>query len=221
MRSLASLACALVLALPARAHASPPAPAPAHDTIEVPQRTPEPPRGRRLYGAGVFGVSFGVFNIAYGIPVAILCPGHACSFGYAAVFFGAAFTTLGAPAIHYGKRRKRVWHAWHESPSAPLLDLRPPPAPRHVPWLIVGGVTTPLALATIGLAIPPIVDPVLDTPPGAYVVLGWGAASFTAGVTMLAIAAARARRDHPPRVALTPSGWATREGFGVALAGRF
>ncbi len=102
-----------------------------------------------------------------------------------------------------------------------MLDLRRPPARPHVPWLIVGGVTTPFALATIGLAIPPMVDPLLNTPPSAYVAMGWGAASLVAGVAMLSVGVARARRDAEPRVALAPTGWSTRESFGLGLAGRF
>lgn len=217
MRSLVCLTCAWALALPSLAHASPPTSAIGSE----PPHTPEPPRGRKLYGWGIFGVTFGIFNLGYGIPIAITGPGDAYSTGYIPITFGASFIALGAAGIHYGKRRKKVWKAWHEHPNAPLLDLRPPPAPAHVPWLIVGGVTTPLALATIGLSIPPMLDPVLNTPPGAYVVLAWGAASLTASIAMLAHGAAMARRHHEPRVALVPTGWTTREGFGVGLAGRF
>lgn len=218
MRSIASLACAFALALPALAHASSPD-AGSPDAGSRPQ--PEPPRGRKLYALGIFGVTFGIFNLGYGIPIAITGPGDAYSTGYIPIAFGASFIALGAAGIHYGKRRKRVWRAWHADPNAPLLDLRPPPARPHVPYLIVGGVITPLALATIGLAIPPMVDPRFNTPPSAYVVMGWGAASLVTGVTMLSVGAARGRRDAEPRVALAPTGWTTREGFGLGLAGRF
>jgi hypothetical protein len=170
-------------------------------------------------------VTFGIFNIGYGIPLAITGPGDAYFSGYIPIAFGASFIALGAVGIHYGKRRRAVWRACARCqafPDTPLLGLRRRAAqPPHVPWLIVGGITAPFAIATIGLSIPPLVDPILNTPPEAIGVACWGVASLAASVGMLALGASKVRRRHERRVALVPTAWTTREGFRVGLAGRF
>jgi hypothetical protein len=209
------------LCSPRPAFAAPPPAAKAEPEIR-----PEPPNGRGLYGAGIFGVAFGIFNIAYGIPLSITGPGDAYFSGYIPIGFGAAFITLGAVGIHYGKQRKKVWRAWKQDPTAPLLVHERRKIPAHVPWLIVGGVTLPLGLATIGTVIPEFTDPILNTPNFAYGVVTWGAVSAAAGIAMLTVGAAqakrhRARRGHETRVELTPTSWARRDGFGFGVAGRF
>jgi hypothetical protein len=188
-----------------------------------PQARPEPPRGRALYGAGIFGVTFGIFNIGYGIPLSITGPGDAYFSGYIPIAFGASFIALGAVGIHYGKRRRKTWRAWQEDPTAPppVYERRP----SHLAWLVVGGVTVPFGLATIGVMIPNFTDPVLNTPSFAYGVTAWGAASVVAGVAMLTVgsveARRRVRRGREARLELTPTSWARRDGFGFGVAGRF
>lgn len=232
--SLALGACVgILLATPLEARAAEPEPSPAStDSVGEPQTAPapaqarpEPPKGKALYGAGIFGVCFGIFNIGYGIPLSIAGPGDAYFSGYIPIAFGVSFIALGAAGIHHGKRRRKVWKTWAADPTAPPPTFGPKPP--HVPWLIVGGVTTPLALATIGLMIPEFTDPVLNPPQFAYWVMGWGGVSAAAGIAMLAIGGAkfhhaRSRdKDGAVYLQLSPTGWARRESFGFGVAGRF
>jgi hypothetical protein len=200
--------------LPSHALAGPPA-------AEV---QPEPPNGRGLYGAGIFGVTFGILNIGYGIPLSIDGPGDAFFSGYIPIGFGASFIALGAVGIHYGKQRRKIWKAWKQNPTAPLLVIERHPKPPHVPWLIVGGVTTPLGIATMAAMIPTFTDPILNTPTFAYWVVGWGAVSTAAGIAMLTAGVVqlhRAKHGDHAWLELTPTSWAHREGFGLGVAGRF
>jgi hypothetical protein len=211
-RVLPIVVCGLLLGHEARA-----APPPTSEPARTAQ--PEPPRGRGLYGAGIFGVTFGLINLGYGVPLSVLAPEP--FIGLIPSAFGASFIALGAVGIHAGKRRRKVWQAWHDDPFAPLLVLPRRQAAPHVPWLIVGGTLTPIGLATIGSMIPLYLDPVLNTPNFAIGVTAWGAVTTLTGVTLLSIGAAKARRRTEARIAWLPTSWVTREGLGVALAGRF
>jgi hypothetical protein len=215
--------CVVILGLsslmPLQAHAGAPKPS------ELPATSrPEPPKGRTLYGAGIFGVTFGIFNIGYGIPLTIEGPGDAFFSGAIPIAFGATFVALGAAGIHYGKRRKAVWAAWKRDPTAPpplFVRVRPP---KYTAWFVVGGTTMSFGLATMAMMIPPITDPVLNTPSFAPWVMSWGAVSTAAGIAMLSVGGVERRRARPrpePRVEVTPVPWARREGIGLALVGRF
>lgn len=191
---------------------------------EPAQPRPEPPKGNGLYGAGIFGVTFGILNIGYGIPLSITGPGDAYFSGTIPIVFGTAFIALGAVGIHYGRRRRAVWKAWDADPTAPPLVFERRTAPRHVPWLIVGGATVPLGLATIGVMIPELTDPILNTPTFAYWVTGWGGVTVVAGAAMLGVGVARylqTQRRATSRLELVPTGWARRGSAGFGVAGRF
>jgi hypothetical protein len=73
---------------------------------------PPPPKGNAMYGLGIASVTFGILNLGYGIPLAIICPGDACFSGYIGIGFGAAFIAAGAPAIYFGKWRREVYRRW-------------------------------------------------------------------------------------------------------------
>jgi hypothetical protein len=192
------------------------------ETAERPVQ-PEPPRGRKLYAAGIFGVAFGIFNIGYGIPLSITGPGDAYFSGAIPIAFGASFIALGAVGIHVGKRRRAAWQAWTDDPTTPaqVRETTRHRAPPHVPWLVVGGITTPVGLATVGLMIPILADPILNTPHFAYGLTAWGAASVAAGVAMLTVGGLKSRRRIAHDFALVPTSWANRDGFGFGVAGRF
>jgi hypothetical protein len=171
---------------------------------------------------GIFGVAFGIFNIGYGIPLSITGPGDAYFSGSIPIAFGASFIALGAVGIHVGKRRGAAWQAWKDDPTTPpqVREKIRRQVPPHVPWLIAGGVTTPVGLATVGLMIPILADPILNTPHFAYGLTAWGAASVAAGVAMLTVGGLKSRR-RATHVVLVPTSWANRDGFGFGVAGRF
>lgn len=189
---------------------------------------PEPPAGKHMFRAGVFGVSFGVLNLAGSVPLYIVGPGHANFTGVITFSFGTLFTTLGALGIHYGKRRRKVWRAWEADPRAPILVPEKASMPGHKIWLTVGGVTAGLGLATMAYGIPAFGDPILNTPPFAYVCVAWGSVSAAAGMAMLSVGGVQAhRRKHGRRhraglqPELAPFGWADGTSLQVGLAGRF
>ena len=192
----------------------------------TPEPRPEPPDGKGLTSAGIFGVTFGIINIGYGIPLAITGPGDAYFAGYIPIAFGAAFVTLGAFGIHYGKRRRRDWQSWKCDPWAPAPVHDRSGRSRNLPWLIVGAAVTPLGITTTALTIPAFTDPILNVRPAAYALLSWGTASTAIGLGMLTVGAVLVGRDrhakkHSAHLEWTPVPWARRDGFGLAVAGRF
>lgn len=73
---------------------------------------PQPPRGSTMFGFGVFGVSFGLANMATGVGVIIGDPGDGGFTGMYPLVFGASFVALGAVGIHYGRRRRALYRDW-------------------------------------------------------------------------------------------------------------
>lgn len=198
----------LLASLPAVARAAPPS-----SVEQLPVRGPEPPKGKAMYGWGVFGVTFGIVNIGYGIPLSIEGPGDAFFSGAVPMAFGAGFVVLGSLGVHYGKRRKAAWYAWagQEMP-------RPRPG---VPALIAGGTSTGIGIATLIPAL--YVLPWQEL--GGKIAAGIGGAAFLAGATLLTVGAFRLtmhRETRRPvsRLQLAPTPWIGAQ-IGLGVAGRF
>jgi hypothetical protein len=199
--------------------------------VQTERSSPEPPTGKPMFGWGVFGVTFGMVNIGYGIPLAILGFGDASAEASIPIAFGAAFVVLGSLGIHYGKRRRAVWRMWaDDNPrAAQQLQVR-----RHsndragTGMLISGSLALCGGLTTLPIAIVhPLTfaenDPRSPIPAivGAAVS---GAAVVTGSVLLIFGADRRAAENRAHRSTtrqLVPTGWANAHGWGFGVAGRF
>lgn len=220
---------------PDRSEARPaPAEAPTTTTTAAPAVDPKTARrAQTLYGLGIFGVSFGILNIGYGVPLAILCPGDACFSGYIGIGFGVAFIAVGAPMLHWGRQhRVRGLRRRRELERAHQADLvaRYGPEPPSGTGLLVGG-SLSIAAGFGFLAFPitasqrgePDGTPI-PTPTWAKVGLGFDLAAIAGGAVMLGFGAKlahRHRRWSRGGLSLLPMPWMPPGGFGFGLAGRF
>jgi hypothetical protein len=199
----------------------------------VAQTAPEPPMGNNMFGFGIFGVTLGILNIGYGVPLLVEAPGDAVGLGLIPIGFGAGFIALGAVGIHYGKQRRAVWRAWAAAnpEKAELARKRPS---NGVPQLIVGSVMTGAGVATI-IPMASILsteararEPIGDGPPDfAYALTVMGISSVICGTGLLisgGLDRARfreSRRGSAARLRVVPVPWGTPHGAGLGLVGRF
>lgn len=224
--ALSSLLCAAGALAPPFAHAS-------VERVERPP-PPQPPTGKGLVGLGAFGIAFGIFNVGYGIPLSITCPGDACFSGSIPIAFGGSFIVLGALGVHYGRKRRARWNQWAARyPEAALLPRTPRTIRPGVPLIIAGTTST---LAAVSTMIPmaliiqwtgPSPGRKRYTPTFAYAGTAFGAASTAIGLTLLTVGAVQLSRSRKPTwyssapVELTPVPWMRRDGVGLGLLGRF
>ena len=210
------------------------APPLAHAKVEQSERPPppQPPTGKGLVGLGAFGIAFGIFNVGYGIPLSITCPGDACFSGSIPIAFGGSFIVLGALGVHYGRKRRATWKQWATRyPEAALLPRQRNTNRPGVP-LIVAGTTSTLAAAATMIPMAIIIDETGPapgrkryTPTFAYAGATFGAASMAIGLSLLTVGAVRLKRsrraDSSARVELTPVPWMRPDGGGLGVVGRF
>jgi hypothetical protein len=226
MRSL--LVGLLLCGVPGRALAGSPESSLVVQTESLPR---EPPTGKPMFGWGVFGVTFGIVNIGYGIPLAILGFGDASAEASIPIVFGAGFVVLGSLGIHYGKRRRAAWRSW--ASANPQAAQRSPIRRRvrdraGTGMLISGSLATLGGITTLPIA---IVHPLtfgetderspIPSQVGAVV----SGVSIVAGITLLGIGGhrrARENRAHRSTACqLVPTGWAGGDGWSFGVAGRF
>lgn len=184
-----------------------------------------------MFGWGVFGVTFGIINIGYGIPLTILGFGDAHAEGSIPIAFGAAFVVLGSLGIHYGNRRRAVWRTWAAAnPQAAQREVarRRSSDRAGTGMLITGSLALAGGLTTLPIT---IVHPLTfadndpRSPVPSYVGAAVSGASIVAGITLLAIGGERRgdenRAHRSTTWRLVPTGWADARGWGFGVAGRF
>jgi hypothetical protein len=196
-----------------------------------PPTAQQPPSGKAMFGWGVFGVTFGIFNIGYGIPLTILGFGDASAEGSIPIAFGASFVVLGALGIHYGNGRRAAWRAWAvdnpEAAERALIRLRV--RDRTATGMLIGG-----SIAIVGglTALPiTIIHPLMFAESDdrsaipSHVGAAVSAASIVTGFVLLGIGGHRRaqenRADRRTSWQLVPTGWANVGGWGFGVAGRF
>jgi hypothetical protein len=192
---------------------------------------PEPPTGKPMFGWGVFGVTFGILNIGYGIPLTILGFGDASAEGSIPIAFGAAFVVLGSLGIHYGKRRRAAWRTWAAAnpPAAQRTMVHPRVRDRAgTGMLIAGSLATLGGLTTLPIG---IVHPLTfadndeRSPIPSIVGAAVSGASIVTGITLLGIGGQRRatenRTNRSTSWQLVPTGWANAQGWSFGVAGRF
>lgn len=228
MRASSLLVGLMVCGIPGRALAGSPE---TRSVVQTERSSPEPPTGKPMFGWGVFGVTFGIVNIGYGIPLAILGFGDASAEASIPIAYGAAFVVLGSLGVHYGKRRRAVWRTWAaENPRAtqPLPARRDASGRTGTGMLISGSLALCGGLTTLPIAIVhPLTfaenDPRSPVPPfiGAAVS---GASIITGSILLMVGSDRRAAQNRGPRSTtrqLVPTGWANARGWGFGVAGRF
>jgi hypothetical protein len=199
--------------------------------VQTERSSPEPPTGKPMFGWGVFGVTFGIVNIGYGIPLAILGFGDASAEASIPIAFGAAFVVLGSLGIHYGKRRRAVWRTWADAnPRAAQRSLahRASSGRAGTGMLISGSLALCGGLTTLPIA---IVHPLTfaendpRSPVPSYIGAAVSGASMVAGSVLLIFGADRRAAENRAYRSMTrqivPTGWANAHGWGFGVAGRF
>jgi hypothetical protein len=228
MRASSLLVGLLVCGIPGRALAGSPE---TPSVVQTERSSPEPPTGKPMFGWGVFGATFGILNIGYGIPMAIFGFGHASAEASIPIAFGAAFVVLGSLGIHYGKRRRAVWRTWaDDNPrAAQHLHARRRSNDRAGTGMLISGsimICGGLTTLPIGIVHPlTFADNDPRSPVPAIVGATVSGASIIAGFTLLAIGAdlrgAENRALRGMTRQLVPTGWADAHGWGFGVAGRF
>lgn len=198
---------------------------------ELPPTAPRPPTGKRMFGWGVFGVTFGIVNIGYGIPLTILGFGDAHAEGAIPIVFGAAFVVLGSLGIHHGNRRRAAWRTWAaDNPQAAQRALvRPRVRDRAGTGMLIGGSLATLGgLTTLPIAIVhPLTFGETDerSPIPSHVGAVVSSASIAAGIVLLGIGGHRRavenRGYRSTSWQLIPTGWANTHAWSFGVAGRF
>jgi hypothetical protein len=197
----------------------------------VVQTQPEPPTGRPMFGWGVFGVTLGIVNIGYGIPLAILGFGDASAEASIPIVFGAGFVVLGSLGIHYGKRRRAAWRIWASANPQAAQHARTRRRARDragTGMLISGTFATLGGITTLPIAIVhPLTFGETDdrSPIPSHVGAAVSAASIVTGITLLGIGGHRRAKENRAHRSTTcqlvPTGWADAHGWSVGVAGRF
>jgi hypothetical protein len=188
-------------------------------TYRLAEPDPPPPRGNAALGFGITGVAFGALLIAGGIPLVGVT--DADFVALTPIGFGVGFVVLGTVGIIVGKRRRAAWKRWaSEHPS----ELAPRTKP-GTPQLIIGTTTFVAGTVTMiptGVMLANVARP--EQPSFVGFMTAWASSSILTGVALIVDGSVRRHRhvrSERHRATLTPTGWASREGSGFGVAGRF
>lgn len=188
-----------------------------------------------MYGLGIASVTFGILNIGYGIPLAIECPGDFCGAGYIGIGFGAAFIAAGAPAIHFGKRRRAVYRAWESEYGMDTREWQRQqfgaPPPKGVGLLVGGALTLAAGLSSFGpylgaaLTYDGNTGEFVPAPKLMKIAGAFGLSAMIGGATMLGFGGKLAR-DHRrwsrgQLTVSTPMPYLLPGGVGLGVVGQF
>ncbi|PRQ09506.1 hypothetical protein [Enhygromyxa salina] len=195
-------------------------------TVEV----APPPTGRAMLGLGIVGVVTGTAATVFGMTFLIADPDGVGVFGVAPLTLGAAFVTVGALGIHYGRRRHAALRRWEDEAGTDLAGWRSQHGKGPVPG--TGLVVTGSLVGAGGLALLVSSAVIYDgsrhdnRSPRPVVGLGIlaGTLGTIAGAMMLGFGSVRVhqhRRKQSARVQLMPVPSFGPRTYGFGVAGRF